>query len=410
MSIAQNSSPQTAGDCLLFATADWDTPYWTNKQHTADHLVKAGWRVLYIESIGLRAPKLGSGTDWGRIMRRLWRGLKGPQHIREGLWVLSPLVIPFKHAHPWIRALNQGLLSWTISRFTKQQRFQSPLIWTYHPYVLEVLDLLKSRHQQPLGRLVYHCVDDLSAIPGINAEAFSAEERRLLALADATFTTSKTLYAKCNKISERVHNFPNVVDVQHFSRAHDPGDLPSDLSDIPPPRIGYAGALSDFKVDFSLLKEVASQNPQWSFVIIGEEIEGQRDSTLKAMVLLPNVHLLGHKPYSVLPEYFRGFSVGLLPTKVNEYTRSMFPMKFFEYIAAGLPVVSTSLEFTKANTESITIADSTLDFTNAIQSSLDSGKLSKMRGNKIVGENTWGNRLGKMLEIVNQEKQAKISP
>ena len=98
-------------DCILFATADWDTPYWTNKQHTAAHLAKAGWRVLYVESIGLRPPKLGSGTDWGRIFRRLWRGLRGPRQVSKNLWVYSPLLVPFRHDHPWIRTLNRSLLS-----------------------------------------------------------------------------------------------------------------------------------------------------------------------------------------------------------------------------------------------------------------------------------------------------------
>ena len=401
METAQPTPPTpAASDCILFSTADWDTPYWTNKQHTADHLVKAGWRVLYVESIGLRAPKLGSGTDWGRIARRLWRGLQGPRQMRNGLWVLSPLLIPFKHDHPWIRAINQGLLGRTISSFTRRRAFRAPLIWTYHPYILEVLDDLEQRYRQKTGPLVYHCVDDLSAIPGIDADAFNAEEKRLLARADATFTTAHSLFSKCAARAENVHDLPNVVDAAHFGRALQPKALPPDLSEIPEPRIGYMGVLSDFKIDFSLLNAIAKRNQQWNFVLIGEEREGQHNSMLAEMSRLPNVFLLGHKRYDELPDYLRGFSVGLLPTLLNEYTRSMFPMKYYEYLAAGLPVVSTPLEFTQQHQHGLQIGHDEATFSAAIAMQLQRGRLLPAEAENAVGDNTWTRRLQKMLAIV----------
>jgi glycosyltransferase involved in cell wall biosynthesis len=399
MPLAQDPYEPKAGDCILFSTADWDTPYWTNKQHTADHLVKAGWRVLYIESIGLRAPKMGSGTDWGRIAKRLWRGLQGPRQMQDGLWVLSPLVVPFKHNHPWVRALNQGLLSWTISRFSKKTAFNNPIVWTYHPYMLEVLENLEQR-KQSFRSLIYHCVDDLSAMPGINADAFNAEERRLLLQADATFTTSKSLYEKCSGIGKNVHDLPNVVDVQHFGKAFDAHPLPTDMSKIPMPRLGYVGALSDFKIDFPLLKEVAEKNPQWSFVVIGEEREGQHDPTLAAMARLQNVFLLGRKQYADLPNYLRGMQVGLLPTLINDYTRSMFPMKFYEYIAAGLPVVSTPLDFLQGKTSpTLAVASHPEEYASAIANMLATQRMSREVSLLLVSQNTWSERLKKMLRL-----------
>lgn len=390
------------GDCILFATADWDTPYWTNKQHTAAHLAKAGWRVLYVESVGLRAPKVGSSTDWRRIARRLWRGIQGPRQVQDRIWVISPLVIPFKHHHTWIRRFNQGFLAWTLARFCRQHQFRSPLLWTYHPYLLEQLTLMREHHGVTLGKLVYHCVDDLSAIPGIDAAAFNAEERRLLKEADVVFTTSMSLAAKCEPHNSQVHNLPNVVDVDHFSRANEPGPIPEDLKKIPTPRIGYVGALSDFKIDFKLLHEVALARPNWHFVLIGDEREGQANAVLATMSTLPNVHLLGHKPYEKLPDYLRGFDVGLLPTLTNEYTRSMFPMKFFEYITAGLPVVSTPLSFTKnlLNSHRLIVGNDSESFSNAIAKQLKTGRHNDQVSHGIVGDNNWSVRLHKMLEII----------
>lgn len=396
---AEPGSPP-AGDCLLFATADWDTPYWTNKQHTAAHLARAGWRVLYVESIGLRAPKISSGTDWARIARRLWRGLRGPRRVDDHLWVFSPLVIPFRHDHPVIRGLNRFLLGGTLSRFMKRQRFQRPMVWTYHPYVLDLLDQLHADTATATDALVYHCVDDLSAIPGIDADAFNAEERRLLQRADCVFTTSTALHAKCSAHHERVHDFPNVVDLDHFGRARRPGDLPADLRSIPSPRLAYVGALSDFKVDFPLLEQVARAHPQWQVVLIGDEREGQADPQLASLAQMPNVHRLGHRPYQRLPDYLRGMDVGLLPTRINDYTRSMFPMKYFEYLAAGVPVVSTPLEFTRDHAHGLAIGADAIGFAEAVAAQLQRGRLTDKEVASFVGENTWSHRLDKMLSHV----------
>src|SRR3990167_9929766 len=93
-------------DCILFATADWDAPYWTNKQHTACYLANLGLRVLYVESMGLRPPSINR-KDIHRIWQRLKKGFKSPHAAQHNIWVFSPLIIPFKHHSPWIRKINQ---------------------------------------------------------------------------------------------------------------------------------------------------------------------------------------------------------------------------------------------------------------------------------------------------------------
>ena len=387
------------GDCILFATADWDTPYWTNKQHTAAHLAKAGWRVLYVESVGLRAPKVGSGTDWSRILRRLWRGLRGPRQVDDRIWVYAPLVIPFRHNHPWVRAFNQGWLSRTIGRYMRRHRFRLPMVWTYHPYVLETRKWLNRDPVTTTGKLVYHCVDDLAAVPGIDADAFLREERALLREADAVFTTSQTLYEKCSEHNAHVRDFPNVVNFDHFTRAHEPEPIPPDLVGIPQPRLVYVGALSDFKVDFALLNEVAIARADWHIILIGAEREGQHDPQLARLSSLPNVHLLGHRPYQLLPDYLRGMDVGLLPTHVNDYTRSMFPMKYFEYLAAGLPVVSTPLAFTEQQRTGLKVAATLEEFNVAVAAQLARGRFTREQSQQMVGAHTWEARLRAMLLV-----------
>ncbi len=380
-------------DVVLLSTADWHAPYWTNKQHTARQLAATGRRVLYVESIGLRAPS-ANARDFKRLWQRLKRGLAPVREVERGVWLLSPLAVPFKQHWRAVRLLNQGLLALRIRWSLWRIGMRRPLVWTYHPFMLEALGLIPHRG------LVYHCVDDLAAVPGIPAEPFRAEERRLLLRCDAVFVTSAKLLELCKPHNPHTWYFPNVVDADHFGKALQPGPIPADLARIPEPRLAYIGALSDFKVDFKLLHDTASAHPEWQWVLIGDEREGQHNPWLAAMRELPNVHLLGHRDYAQLPDYLRGIAVGLLPTLVNDYTRSMFPMKYFEYIAAGRPVASTPLEFTREQTNALQIGEGSEHFAVAISRSLKETPLSPARITSAVGENTWEHRLRKMLGLL----------
>jgi len=384
--------------CILFSTADWDAPYWTNKQHTAQLLGKRGWRVLYIESMGLRAPRAISSRDWSRILKRLITGvlalLIGPRHVEANVWVLPPLAVPFKHDHKLVRWFNQGCLSWQIKRFLKEKNTPTSLIWSYHPYMLDSIKYINK------DRLVYHCVDDLSAVPGVNAKSFRASEIELFKQADVVFTTATSLQEEAKKYNSNSYYFSNVVDEAHFSQVNNRNILPEVLRNISEPRIVYHGALSSYKIDFELMTNVARLHPEWQFVIIGSEPEGQRDHHLMGFGALPNVTLLGYVSYQNLPEYLSYMQVGILPTLINKYTNGMFPMKFYEYIAAALPIVSTHIRaLNQVNGSVVEFGDSPQEFAAAIHRQLMRGKLNQAEQSSAIGDNTWEKRLDKMLEV-----------
>jgi uncharacterized SAM-binding protein YcdF (DUF218 family) len=388
-------------DCVLFSTADWNTPYWTNKQHTARYLARRGYRVLYVESIGLRAPT-ADVRDIYRILLRIKRGLKWPQQVEHNVWVMSPIAVPFKQHWPIFRIINQSWLALGIGVFKLIKNFKRPLIWTYHPFILEVI--AKITHSS----IVYHCVDDLSAIPGINSVAFNKEEERLLKKSQAVFVTSLALKEKCSKFNDNIHYFPNVVDFEHFNKKFAEGNEPQDLSCIPHPRVGYVGALSDYKIDFNLIYSTANLRKDLSWILIGEQREGQYSPWMQKLKSLPNVYFLGKKQYSELPLYLRYLDVGTLPTLINEYTRSMFPMKYFEYISSGLRVVSTALEFTKFHNDGVRIGANANEFSQAINSQLKMGRLTDEESKSYVGDNTWEMRLKKMIDIVNLDDEGQV--
>lgn len=383
--------------CILFSTADWDEPYWTNKQHTAKALANLGVRVLYVESVGLRAPKGNSRRDWQRLKSRLLKGisslLKGAVQREANIYVLSPLLVPAGYRHPLLRKINKFLLRLAISRSMSAHSLTSPLIWTYHPFMMDVFGKEQYRN------MLYHCVDDLSAVPGIDPVSFRSAEVELLKTAKVIFATAPALAERCQLYNDSVYYLPNVVDFEHFSNATKKTTLPTDLANIPSPRLIYHGVLSDFKINFPLLYESAQARPDWSWIFIGEQREGQNSKEVERLRKLPNVHFLGYRSYAEIPSYLHHSSVGLLPTLVNDYTKSMFPMKFFEYIAAGLPVVSTSLDaLLQHRPSALEFGDNAKSFCQSIEIQLKAGKISSKNALEIIGKNTWRDRTKKMLE------------
>lgn len=324
-------------DITLLSTADWDHPLWTNKQHVACTLAELGHRVLYVESLGLRPLRAGR-ADLGRVLARLRHGLRPPRRVRPGLWVWSPLVLPGA-GRGWAHRLNRIVLRAGLGLWQRRLGLRRDWLWTYNPRTLAVLS------PDGYGRLVYHCVDAIHAQPDMPSAEIQYWEQHLCQRADAVFVTSPKLLADLQPLNPRTFFYPNVADGSHFARAMDPAEpVPTELAALPAPRLGFIGAVSAYKLDLAMLEQVAQRRPEWTLVLVGPVGEGDPDTDVSALAGLPNVHLVGTRAYTDLPGWLKGFDVALLPQRFNRYTQAMFPMKFFEYLAAGVPVVATAID------------------------------------------------------------------
>ncbi|MGB7249648.1 MAG: glycosyltransferase, partial [Phormidesmis sp.] len=327
-------------DVIVFSTADWSERNWTNNQRVSQSLAEAGFRVLYLESLGLRQPR-ASKRDLQRIWRRLSKVGQGVRQVEPNLWVFSPLVIPMHHV-PVVQWINQKIVVTTVQLLSRWLGFHCPILWAYNPVISAFQSQLNS------SLLIYHCVDDLTTVPGISPSVVKTAEAEILQAADLVFVTSLGLNEKLSAVvPDKVHYLPNVADYQHFSQARKVGAVPDDLAAIAQPRIGFIGEIKDYKLDFELISTLAQRHPDWHWVFVGA-IALTTDHLANGQMLppelqLPNLHFLGYRPYKELPNYLRGFDVAVLPCLLNDYTKSMFPMKFFEYLAAGTPVVGTRL-------------------------------------------------------------------
>jgi glycosyltransferase involved in cell wall biosynthesis len=320
-------------DIVCLGFGEWDAELWTNQQHLMARLAR-GNRVLFLESLGLRQPRL-AGRDLRRMARRVARAAAGARPV-DGLHVLSPLVVPI-HGRPRVRELNARLLRAQVGRAARALGFERPLLWSYVPQAEWLVETLRP------AAIVYHCVDDIAAQKGVQAAAFRGAEARFAARADLVLASAPALAERMRTLNERVFYAPNVADTERFATALDDGPTDPALAALSRPRIVFTGAVVATKLDLELLEGVARSRPDWSIALVGPVGAGDPRTDISALERLPNVHLLGSRPYAALPEVLRGADAALVPYAINELTRSVFPMKVYEYLAAGLPVVTTPL-------------------------------------------------------------------
>jgi glycosyltransferase involved in cell wall biosynthesis len=316
-------------DLVVFSN-DWDGDP-LSKVHIMRILSRDN-RVLWVNSIGNRAPK-ANAHDLQRIWKKLSSFTEGIREVEPNLFVLAPLAIPF-YGSEAVRTANRELLRLQVKRAMKQLRFKRPISWSFLPASAPVSGTLGEEF------VVYHCVDEFSAFSDTNGRHIAELEERLLRRADLVITSAERLRENKAKVNPNTVLVRHGVDFQHFVKACDPATaIPEDIAKLPGPIIGFFGLVADW-VDQEAIIATAKAHPEGSVVIIGKVAPDCDVSALKAV---PNIHLLGRKSYASLPGYCRGFDVALMPFTVNELTLNANPLKVREYLAAGLPVVSTDI-------------------------------------------------------------------
>jgi len=381
-------------DIVLLATADWDHPLWTNKQHVACALADLGHRVVYVDSLGVRGPRVDR-SDSGRILRRLRRGLRLPRRVRPRVWVVSPLVVPGQ-TRGLVGRLNRWSLNLSLFVADLALDLRRPLLWTFNPQTRSYLRLGKFQ------AVIYHCVDRIQAQPGMPVQALEAAERDLCAAANAVFTTAPQLQAALGPLNAGSHCFGNVADADHFGRALDP-DLPApdDWPQTTAPVLIFIGAIDAYKLDLPLLEALMERTPDWTYLFIGPVGETDPSTDVSGWSRFPHVHLLGPRPYASLPAYLAHADVALLPLQLNDYTRHMYPMKFFEYLAAGRSVVATAIPSLEDQADVALLCSPQLTaFEAAIRRALVGEGPSLARRLERAGRHTYSSRTRAMLDCL----------
>jgi len=396
-------------DIVCVSSLDWGA-MWTSKQQIMHRLAQTN-RVLYVEEPVTMLAPLKVPARWGRwgaVVPRLHR-------IDAGLWTLTPPpLLPFGNMRPRVNSANQAVLArylrWAMDRLCFDEDY---IFWTYLPTSAALLGRLGVAQRPPRvgsspsqGRnpslVVYHCVDEHSAFPGlVSPDVVTRYDQELTRRADLVITTSENLRLSREALNPHIHTVLNAADVEVFNRALDPAlPLPEDLADIPAPRVGVVG-MHDSRLDVDALVALALADPSWHIVLIGPTKPGQVDEA--RLRRHPNIHLLGKKPRTDLPAYLKGLAVALVPYKANELTRNIFPLKLFEYLAAGLPVVVGGLPELRRFAGVIGIADRAEDYPGLVRAAIsEDGPGKRADRVALAGKNSWDHRVEEISSLVEE--------
>ena len=358
-------------------------------------------KVLYVESIGMRRPEASSG-DVKRVASKVRRWLRGCRRLQDSFFVLSLFVVPF-HEIRFVRRLNGLLLRFQLSYWKLKLGLENLIIWIGPPTARPIVGSLDEE------LLIYHCTDKYPEyVPPERKPVVSALHKEMLVAADLTLAPSKVLCEELREYARNCGHLPHGVDYDHFASAQN-SDLgvPDEVAGLPRPVIGFFGTIDSHWIDFELMKLVAASRPDWSFLFIGP-VRDLPEAELVAE--LENVRFLGPKPYSELPAYSKAFDVCIVPKVRTPLTEASSPLKIWEYLATGKPVVSTLKPDNRLG-DLVYVAETHEDFIHAIEESMaNDSPARKMDRMNRVQEHSWDSRvelLSDMLEWALERKESE---
>ncbi|WP_394171931.1 glycosyltransferase [Thalassotalea litorea] len=373
---------------VIYIGNEYSTDNRTSSHHIAKRLA-AQHNLLYVEAAGLRLPRF-SLSDLKKIWSRLNKAFKPKSKgVSKDFTVLSLFLLPFP-SHWWISRANKNRAIEQIKRKTKALKFtERPIVWCTVPTLAEVIEQL---HPQAI---IYYCVDDFSALPGVNQQRVIGLDKQLSKQADLIFTPSMPLFERKRLEYEQVLLSPHGVDVEHFSQANKPGPIPQELAKIQGPVVGFFG-LIEYWIDIELVCFVARQLPDVTCVLIGRVTVDLRQFDIPK-----NVRFIGQRSYEQLPDFARRFDVAIIPYVLNQQVFNSNPLKLREYLATGKPVVSVSCPEIDKYQDVVSIAQDYQEFAKLVAMAIandDQGASTKRQ--QVVAKDTWESRYNKVCQHV----------
>ena len=349
-------------DVICFSHLRWDFVY-QRPQHLMSRFARDG-RVFFIEE-----PIRGSGDTRLDVSER-----------DGNVYVCTPHVD------------NDGDIPGLVKAMCDERGITNYIAWFYTPMMLGFASELSPR------AIVHDCMDQLSAFRGAPPELLE-REKELFKRADLVFTGGQSLYEAKQGQHPAVYAFPSSIDVAHFGKAREiVGDV-EEQAGIAHPRIGFAGVI-DERSDLELLAAMADLRPDWSFVMVGPVVKiDEGDLPRNA-----NIYYLGQKSYDDLPAILAGWDAGMLPFALNESTRYISPTKTPEYLAAGLPVVSTPItDVVRPYGEKglVHIASTAQEFVEKLETAMsEDGESKRQRADEFLKRSSWDKTYNTMRALI----------
>lgn len=346
---------------LCLGGVDW---WYHNRGHYDLRLMEQVSRtqpVLYVNSIGVRRPKLSEGNVFfKRVLRKLSSIRRGQKLVSDRFWVYSPITGPYWRDHP----LHRRFLAAQVRRAAKRSGLRKPLIWVACPAAADLALQLSKSFGEDQRPIVHQRTDRFEAFDADARNSVLDQVAELARNSTLTLYCSKELQASDTDVAGAKLFVDHGVDVPALQRAA--LSEPADLASLPHPRVGFVGGLDRHTFDAELFAQVAKQLENVHFALIG-------GSTFEpAELAAKNVTLLGRRPLEEVGSYMGHCDVLIMPWNNNDWIRSCNPIKLKEYLAVGKPIVSTPFAELDNYSGLIQVACDAGRFANAIERALNS--------------------------------------
>ncbi len=386
-------------DFVYYGPEPW-AGMWRNRHQLLSRLARAN-RVVYIEPRPYLRDVV-TGRSRGRVTPITLRVRGGLSPVDDRLWV---------YRTPGYAAIGGGLLWRPFARRLRMAHLRRslagvgivrPILWLSHPGQAD------ARGDLPARLRVYHVVDEYLGYAGVTGEQrarLKACEDQILAWADLVIAVTPELVAARSRSQAPVRLLPNAADVSAFdaavARPSDPG--------LPRPVLGYAGLISA-RINLPALAGLAESRPDWSLALVGDVMAAGCEAELDRLTRLPNVRLLGAQPASAVPATVAGWDLGLIPYRLSDETRFASPLKMYEYLAAGLPVVAADVPAVREFAAFVEVVDEGGDWTLAVERALagDTPQARTAR-RRAVQSHSWDARVETLSALLAQALGATAS-
>ena len=383
----------TGEDIVCLSTQDW-TGLWTRKQRFMQMFSANGNRVLYVET-----PVHLLGLDvLPHDLSRPLRFLRGPRQVEPNLDIATlPILLPFFQMSHAINSVNHIIVRAMLKRWMAALRFRKPLLWIYTPFSESLVEDIEN------SGVIYECVDEFRAARGfVRSSVVGAMEDSLLKKVSLTIVTQESLLPRRAQICKQIFCVPNGADTELFRRVvEDPQPAASLVQRLSRPRLGFVGHIQ-YWIDLKLIRYLAERRPEWSIILIGPIGSLADSGELKG---LPNIHLLGRQPQAEIPRLLKGIDLCLNPYKRDDVAIHASPLKLYEYLAAGKPVVSTEMPEAHKFGTYVLIGNSYEEFLSQCERVLanlpESPDIIHSRM-QLASEHSWTNRFAEVNRIVTE--------
>lgn len=290
-----------------------------------------------------------------------------------------------------------------IRRAANELGILKPILWVSLPEMHAAIGRFNEQQS------IYHVVDEYEGYTAGTRDGrrdLRKTEQQLLDAVDLTIVVSPELLAAKSAPGRVVNIVENAVDLAQFAKARKSAETPADLAQIPRPRLGYSGLVGQ-RLDLAMLAQLATDRPDWSLVMIGKVDRRECEAALRKLENLRNVHFLGEKDAPEVAAYVAKLDVGLLPYVLNTETTHISPLKMYEYLAVGIPVVSTDIPAARRKSNLVAVCETPEAFLAACEKVLDDSDSEHVDARlREAAENTWDHRVEQIASLVQTRNDA----